>query len=68
MTDKPITLHLCDQPDEVVEYWYEKALDRLVAGAHIPFSEEVWDSDKYTDRIFEAAQEMFADHYDEKSR
>ena len=60
--DSPTTLQLCDQTAEIVEYWYDKALNELVAGAHLPFSEEVWDSDKYTDRIFEYAQELFADH------
>lgn len=65
MSDKPTTLHLCDQPDEIVEYWYEKALNDLVDGAHLPFTEEVWESDKYTDRIFAHAQDMFADfHYE----
>jgi hypothetical protein len=63
MSEKPTTPVLSEQSQEVVEYWYEKALDRLVDGAHIPFSDEVWDSDKYTDRIFALAQEMFEDEF-----
>lgn len=63
MSNTPITLQLCDQPSEVVEYWYEKATDHLVNGAFLPFSESVWDSDKYADVIFEKAQEMFEDYH-----
>lgn len=67
MNETPQTLQLCDQPSEVVEYWYEKATDYLVDGAFLPLSESVWDSDKYTDIIFEKAQEMFEDYHYEKA-
>lgn len=63
MNDNPITLALCDQPDEVVEYWYEKALDELVNSARLPFTEAVYESDKYSDIIFAHAQDLYEDYH-----
>jgi hypothetical protein len=62
MNDNPITFALCDQPDEVVEYWYEKALHELVDSARLPHTEEVYESDKYEEIIFAHAHDLYENY------
>lgn len=50
---------LFDQDEETIVKYWEIAIDKLIASVRLPFSEEVWDSDKYDDIIAEKAQELW---------
>lgn len=45
--------------DDEFDYWMEAATDFLVERGFLPFSDEVWTSDKYLDLISAKAQELY---------
>jgi hypothetical protein len=53
---------LHDQAEEVVEYWYEKAYDRLVENGHIPFIDELPEDSRYDSLIINFACELYELH------
>lgn len=62
MTDRMgihMATDLFDQKEEVIEKYWEKAIDALVGSAWLPLSDDVWATDKYDDRIAEKAQELW---------
>ena len=42
-----------------LDYWLEMATEYLVAHNFLPLSDEVWETDKYLDKIFAKARELF---------
>lgn len=41
------------------KYWLNKATDHLLRYGHIPMTDDVWATDKYSDLISEYANEMW---------
>lgn len=47
--------------DDELDYWLELATEHLMEHGFIPFTDEVWTSDKYFEKITNTAREMYED-------
>lgn len=54
---------LAEQTPEVVEHWYEKALNHLITSGRIALNDDIWATDRYSDMVFARAQEMYEDSF-----
>ena len=55
---------LYDQDDDTIERFEESAIQNLINSVRIPFTDDVWATDKYSELISDKAQEMWEDHLD----
>lgn len=60
------TVEFYDLPSNERDIFMSIATEWLVEHGYLPLSEEVWESDKYSDRIYEKANELWKE-YLEKS-
>lgn len=60
------TVEFYDLPSNQQDIFLGIATEWLVEHGHLPWTEEVWESDKYSDRIYEKANELW-EEYCEKS-
>lgn len=52
-------MSLFDQPEAIIEKYWERATDELVDSAWLPLSDDVWATDKYDDVIAEKAESLW---------
>jgi hypothetical protein len=52
-------MSLFDQPEAIIEKYWERATDELVDSAWLPLSDDVWATDKYDDQIAERAETLW---------
>lgn len=52
-------MSLFDQPEAIIEKYWERATEELVDSAWLPLGDDVWATDKYDDRIAEKAETLW---------
>lgn len=53
---------------ETFDKYIDRATDELVASVRLPLSEEVWETDKYADMIYDKAKELYEEEHNVDSR